>query len=176
MRFALLVLVLASAVALAKSRPTTIAFNGAAFQLPSSGSSADPSVEPVRYGPKPGQEIVVRTQSWHHKDVTYTLTVTRFPDRLRNATDAAVLAGARRGLLGPSGTGGEQEVYEARDVDGHPGFALRLRAGRQRVRARVAFGEGRLIQLTAVGVERAVTSDAVTKSLDSLAFAAWRDE
>ena len=174
MRLALIVLAFAATArteVAAKDWPTTVAFGGAAFQLPSSGSQPAPGVERVKYGPKSVQVVSVRTQSWHHREVTYTLTVTMLTGRLETASPEAVLAGLRRGLLGPPGTGGEAESWAAREVSGHAGFELKIRAGRQRVRARVAVGDGRVVQLTAVGSERAVTTDAVTKSLDSLAFA-----
>lgn len=173
MRLALMALCLTAAgstLASAADRPRTVAFGGAAFTLPGGGTEPKPRSTAVSFGPQPDQVMAVETQRWELRDVAYTLTVTRLPERLAGAKPATLLAGLKRGLLGPAGTGGELESERALEVSGYPGLALAIRAGKQRVRARVAVAHGVMAQLTAVGVERAVSAGSVAAALDSLSL------
>ena len=177
MRLVLLAILLLAPVALAKdNKPRgfggkqTVAFGGAAItaypdhMLEAGGGQ----VERVKFGPKPWQVVSVATSRIVTREVIYTLTVTEFPDRLSGASPKAILAGARRGILGPDGTGGKLVSEDNAEVAGHPGLTLTMRAGKRNVRALVAVAEGRLIQLTAVGTPDALAAPEVEKVLDSL--------
>lgn len=154
--------------------PTNYAVAIASVTLPKAGlSRRDASSKSFAYGPRPEQTIHVDAASWEYRDVSVTLTVTTLPQRFKNVPASVLMSGAKKGLLEPAGQGATLADEASRPVmvDGRPGecLALLVRAGKQRVRARIVAHEGRICQLTAVGTHSDVDTAEVNAALDSFA-------
>ena len=153
-----------------KSAAYTVA--GASVTLPDRGyDRRDAESKEVAFGPRADQACHLDSCGWYGDDVQYTLTVVTLPLGLRGAPKGVMLAGAKKGLLEPAGQGTVLEVEDTKLVSLPAGLsdcmALNIRAGSRRIRARVVVYDGRVYQLTAVGPNAAVDSDAVTAALDT---------